>query len=96
MRTRGGNKQPGSAAAGSSVQKAEPAAAAVAQAAGADSHLFLLFVYASPSRTTTASWFLFLTESSEWFWKNKLTFLQTVLWEASGLCFLFQETNSLC
>lgn len=55
------------AAAGSSVQKAEPAAAAVAQAAGADSHLFLLFVYASPSRTTTASWFLFLTESSEGF-----------------------------
>ena len=41
LRTRGGNKQLGSGAAGSSVQKAEPAGAAVAQAAGADSHLFL-------------------------------------------------------
>lgn len=30
LRTRGGNKQPGSVAAGSSMQKAEPAVSAVA------------------------------------------------------------------
>lgn len=41
LHTRGANKQPGSVAAGSSMQKAEPAVSAVAQAAVADSHLFL-------------------------------------------------------